>query len=420
MSLALVPSPPPFQVQPESVRVKSRPCHRMYILHSPKVRTLHRLNAQANQRGSADTLFPWRVDAPEFVPHTALQDEAVLVCGPALAAGPPSSQAKKGKRNKQQQQPRRARPDAANEGNQHEGKEQMSNRNVDDAGDLSGAVESLSAENVPSKQSKKQGGGKQRGQPERELKEDKVGIIFTFEPSFRRDMPHSLQKQNVNMKENISKQNDKRRKWWKLLQEDDPISLEPISQLRYEPFDLKANDDISVPFLIRSGESCNMLDGRLTERASSRRPITKDDCEALDRHLAACRLKKVGVKEVFEFRERLNDPTERITALREQAAAIMEAVFGGRMTQRAPARSDPRSHEAQRGFQRGYSASNRQPGNVGSQGQSAAGLGRDENFPFLIDDDEDFFPSHSSSSRRREEEEREEFPQLVGTGEILS
>ena len=49
------------------------------------------------------------------------------------------------------------------------------------------------------------------------------------------------------MKENISKHNnDKRRKWWKTLQEDDPISLEPISQLGYEPFDLKANGDISV------------------------------------------------------------------------------------------------------------------------------------------------------------------------------
>lgn len=46
-----------------------------------------------------------------------------------------------------------------------------------------------------------------------------------------------------------------------------------------------------------------------------------------DQHLATCGLRKIGVTEVYEHKERLNDPEERIAVLREEATAIIEAFF---------------------------------------------------------------------------------------------
>jgi hypothetical protein len=116
--------------------------------------------------------------------------------------------------------------------------------------------------------------------------------------------------------------------WWRSLQDDDPISLEPLNRLRYPPFDLKANDEVTVWFDPR------MLGNYLVSSASfvhpvSRRDLTKEDCLALDAHLAASRLRRIGVTDVFLHKERLNDPEERIAVLREEASAIIEAFFSG-------------------------------------------------------------------------------------------
>lgn len=43
--------------------------------------------------------------------------------------------------------------------------------------------------------------------------------------------------------------------------------------------------------------------------------------------MATCGLRKIGVTEVYEHKERLNDPEERIAVLREEATAIIEAFF---------------------------------------------------------------------------------------------
>ena len=34
------------------------------------------------------------------------------------------------------------------------------------------------------------------------------------------------------------------RKWWASIEEDDVISLEPISQLKYEPINIKSDDKV--------------------------------------------------------------------------------------------------------------------------------------------------------------------------------
>ena len=85
--------------------------------------------------------------------------------------------------------------------------------------------------------------------------------------------------------------------WWRTLQEDDPISLEPLNKLHYAPFDLKANDDISVWFDPRILGNY-LVSTAAFEHPLSRRPLTRGDCQALDQHLAACRLKAIGVTEV--------------------------------------------------------------------------------------------------------------------------
>ena len=85
--------------------------------------------------------------------------------------------------------------------------------------------------------------------------------------------------------------------WWRTLQEDDPISLEPLNKLQYAPFDLKANDDISVWFDPRILGNY-LVSTAAFEHPLSRRALTRGDCQALDQHLAACRLKAIGVTEV--------------------------------------------------------------------------------------------------------------------------
>ena len=94
----------------------------------------------------------------------------------------------------------------------------------------------------------------------------------------------------------------------------------------------------------------------------------------------------------------------------------MEAVFGGRTREREIGRLENRFQGQQRGFRSDRNVPTGQSANFGSQQRSMAGVGREENFPFLIDDDEDFFPSYGNNARRRVEEVQEDFPQLVGTG----
>ena len=38
------------------------------------------------------------------------------------------------------------------------------------------------------------------------------------------------------------------KKWWRALDDDDPISLEPLRQLSYEPFELIADESVTYYF----------------------------------------------------------------------------------------------------------------------------------------------------------------------------
>ena len=55
------------------------------------------------------------------------------------------------------------------------------------------------------------------------------------------------------------------------------------------------------------------------EHPTSRRPLTKGDCAALDEYCKKHRLGYAAVQEALLEKERLEDPSERVRMLREQA-----------------------------------------------------------------------------------------------------
>jgi hypothetical protein len=84
-------------------------------------------------------------------------------------------------------------------------------------------------------------------------------------------------------------QQQRKKGWWRKLQLDDPISLEPLSELEYPPFRLKlkassvgGNDEhlfdgqVLAYFLVSTANFIDPL---------SREPLTRDDCRKLDEYL---------------------------------------------------------------------------------------------------------------------------------------
>ena len=69
------------------------------------------------------------------------------------------------------------------------------------------------------------------------------------------------------------------RKWWQAIEDEDPITLEPIGELAVPPFELFGRhfDGASLAaYLVDSGR---------LEDPTSRQPLGRDVCVALDEHL---------------------------------------------------------------------------------------------------------------------------------------
>jgi hypothetical protein len=123
--------------------------------------------------------------------------------------------------------------------------------------------------------------------------------------------------------------------WWQSLDVDDPISLNPIAKLKREPFSLAADEQGAVPvyfdgqmlanYLISSGSFLHPV---------SRRILSRAECVSLDEYCTKYRLGCGSVTEVYDEKERLNDPVERVRMLQEQARSIMDAFFSNRSRQR--------------------------------------------------------------------------------------
>jgi hypothetical protein len=97
--------------------------------------------------------------------------------------------------------------------------------------------------------------------------------------------------------------------WWRGLQGDDVISLEPLCELAYEPFSLPAGVSEAPGGRV---DAYNYFDGKILSRylissgnfvhPVSRRPLSRDECERLDSYMQLHSLGNAGVCHVFDLK----------------------------------------------------------------------------------------------------------------------
>lgn len=125
--------------------------------------------------------------------------------------------------------------------------------------------------------------------------------------------------------------------WWHELDDVDPISLEPLSELEYPPFELPAQLDGARA---DAGEQNRWFDGRMLGsylvstgcflHPISRRELLREECEALDAHLKTHNLGTACVAHTFAHREDYTltaTPHNRVARLREEATGILAGLF---------------------------------------------------------------------------------------------
>ena len=132
-------------------------------------------------------------------------------------------------------------------------------------------------------------------------------------------------------------------RWWvtTLSTVEDPISLEPLRTLRYEPFELKADPSLA------HGTTSDWFDGEvlaayLVSTATfvhplSRRELTRAECVALDQYLTKHSLQGTHVTSVFEG-AKAGDAT--IAQHRAQAEAVLQSLFGRATERRSRSRRE--------------------------------------------------------------------------------
>lgn len=125
----------------------------------------------------------------------------------------------------------------------------------------------------------------------------------------------------------------KKKKWWKTMVDDiDPISLEPLGHLSYPPFELVGKDHHShyfdgqclASYMVSTSQFLNPL---------SREALSSRDCQRLDAYLRANNLKPLRVNDAFNIAsamvETAQDGNANATAraLQREAAAVMSSMF---------------------------------------------------------------------------------------------
>ncbi|KAJ8600306.1 hypothetical protein CTAYLR_000724 [Chrysophaeum taylorii] len=112
-------------------------------------------------------------------------------------------------------------------------------------------------------------------------------------------------------------------KWWADVAEEfcDPISLEPLRELGYEPFELGGHwfdGAVLATYVVSSGSFLNPM---------TRASMDRDDCRALDDYLARNDLfdtsRRPRVTEAFDLMQRSEG-----TALQREATTLLHALFG--------------------------------------------------------------------------------------------
>lgn len=148
--------------------------------------------------------------------------------------------------------------------------------------------------------------------------------------------------------------------WWASLEGADPISLDPLATLPYEPFELRADTK-------QQTASSDFFDGRLLalylvsscrfSHPISRRDLTRDECCALDAHLRRTQASK-GISEVarcYDLRTAEAAGSSSVSFSAELAAArrsheleLAEALYRGDGIGRAQPRAQAGSSGSRR------------------------------------------------------------------------
>eukprot|EP00965_Chrysotila_dentata_P205107 6182754-Pleurochrysis_carterae.AAC.2 len=114
----------------------------------------------------------------------------------------------------------------------------------------------------------------------------------------------------------------------------DPISLEPLAELGYPPFELRAareqetqNDlfdgKLLASYLVSTGQFFHPI---------SRRALDKDECAALDEYLVNHRLAEPQVQYAFDHKDEYeshgrSSQASRVLAMREEADRVLQSLF---------------------------------------------------------------------------------------------
>ena len=118
----------------------------------------------------------------------------------------------------------------------------------------------------------------------------------------------------------------KKDKWWRTSTEVDPISLEPLSELDYPPFELGPHlfdGRVLAFYLVSTGTFLNPM---------SRDELSIDDCTALDAYLAQNNLDPARVADALRLQKALTVETGRDDSAAQQqqrqATAVLHGLFG--------------------------------------------------------------------------------------------
>jgi hypothetical protein len=118
----------------------------------------------------------------------------------------------------------------------------------------------------------------------------------------------------------------KKDRWWRTSTEVDPISLEPLSELDYPPFELGPHlfdGRVLAFYLVSTGTFLNPM---------SRDELSIDDCTALDAYLAQNNLDPARVADALRLQKALTVDTGRDDSAAQhqqrQATAVLHGLFG--------------------------------------------------------------------------------------------
>ena len=110
--------------------------------------------------------------------------------------------------------------------------------------------------------------------------------------------------------------------WWRRLTECDPISLDPLKELRFPPFELGTDSTHATYFDPRMLSNYLVSTGMFLHPIS-RRELTREECVRLDAHLRQYRLGDAGVLHAFDHKDEYRNQTSPENQVRQLQEAGM-------------------------------------------------------------------------------------------------